>query len=144
MSDGRDPQITSEKNLHTFGLLLSELKTDLVEFVRTRVQLLLSELPDKTKRYKKTAGFAAVALICGSVAFLLFTAAAVALVAVAFWGSPFTFFWGFLIIGICYLLLGSITLIVAYYGLDNLAPQKTIKVLQDDKTWVRAELSRQT
>ncbi len=129
---------------HTFALLLSELKNESVEFVRTRVQLFVSELRDKAGKSRKSAPFAAVALFFGGVAFLLFTLAAVGLVAIAFWGSPFAFFWGFLIIGVLYLLLGAINSIIGYYALTGLAPEKTIKVLRDDTSWVRAELSRQS
>lgn len=142
MADVRDAGLTNPTDPHTFRSLFSELKTELFGFVRTRAQLLFYELHDKAGKLKKTAAFGAIAMIFGSVAFLLFTLAAVALVAVAFQGSPFAFFWGLLIIGICYLLLGGITGIVAFYGLKNLTPQKTIKMLQSDRAWVHAELSR--
>lgn len=128
---------------YTFSLLLSELKNESVEFVRTRAQLFVSELRDKAGTSRKSALFAAAALIFAGVAFLLFTLSAVGLVAIAFWGSPFAFFWGFLIIGVLYLLLGAINSIIGYYALTGLAPQKTIKVLRDDKSWVRAGVSRQ-
>jgi uncharacterized membrane protein YqjE len=142
MAYARNAEIPTLKSRLSFASLLLELKTELVEFVRTRTQLLFSEVRHKAEESKKSAVFGAIALIFGSVAFLLLTVAAVALVAVAFWGSPFTFFWGFLVIGLCYLLQGAIASIVAYFGLKSLAPQKTIKVLHDDKTWVRTELSR--
>lgn len=144
MADTRNAEITNAENQHSLASLLSELKSDLIAFARTRAQLLLSELRDKADKSKKSALFIAIALIFGTAAFLLLTLSAVGLVAVAFWGSPFTFFWGFLIIGVCYLLLGAITCIVAYYGLKSLAPQKTLKVLHEDKRWVQAELTRQS
>ena len=144
MADAHHTEVSIPEHRHTFASLISELKNESVAFVRTRTTLFLSEVRDKTRKSRKSALFGGVALIFGGVAFLLFTLAAVGLVAIAFWGTPFTFFWGLLIVGICCLLLGAINSIVAYYGMTDLAPQKTIKVLQDDTSWVRAEVSRQS
>lgn len=144
MADAKNPEIARANDRDSFGSLLLQLKNETIEFLRTRAQLLVSEVRDKAENSKKSAIFAGVALIFGIVAFLLLTLAAVGLVAAAFWGSPFAFFWGFLVIGICYLLLGSIIAIIAYFGFTSLAPQKTIKVLHDDQSWVRGELTRQS
>jgi uncharacterized membrane protein YqjE len=122
------------------GSLVTEIKKELVEFVRTRLLLLVSELREKVGTSKKAVAFAATALIFGGVGFLLLTLAAVGLVAVAFWGSPFAFFWGFLIIGIFYVLLAGIGGIAAYSVCRNLVPRKTIKVLHDDKDWVQSNV----
>jgi uncharacterized membrane protein YqjE len=131
-----------EDEKHSLASLLTEIKTEVVEFVQTRIQLLISELREKLGNSKKGAVFAAFALIFGSVSFLLLTLAAVGLVAVAFWGSPFAFFWGFLIIGTFYILLAGIAGIAAYYMLRDLLPNKTIKVLHDDKVWLQSGLSK--
>jgi uncharacterized membrane protein YqjE len=124
----------------SFASLITELKNDLGAFLETRFQLLISELHEKSGSAKRTAIFGGLALFFAGLAFLLLTVTAVALVTVAFLGSPFAFFWGFLIIGIFYLLLSGITGIVAYFALSGLAPEKTVKVLHDDKAWARAEL----
>ncbi len=144
MFRARNAQLPNTENLHTFGSLLSDLKSELVDFIRTRSQLFISELRDKPEKYKKSLIFGVVALIFGTVSFLLFTAVAAGLVAVAFSGTPFTFFWGFLIVGVCLVLMGAISGIVAYYGLTRLAPEKTVKVFRDDKAWVRAEIIGQS
>lgn len=124
--------------------LVAEIKNELVEFAQTRVLLLVSELREKLGTSKKAAAFAGTALIFGGLGFLLLTLAAVGLVAVAFWGSPFAFFWGFLIIGIFYAMLAGIAGIAAYYALRGLPPSKTIKVLHDDKDWLQSKLSKQS
>lgn len=144
MADVIDARVTDKNERYAFASLLKELKCELVEFLQTRAQLLFAEIRDKAGESRKIAALGGIALVFGSMAFLLLTLAAVALVAVAFWGSPFAFFWGLLIIGICYLLLGGIAGIAAYLGLKSVAPQKTIKVLRDDKTWVRAEIIRRS
>jgi len=138
-----NPQNPTEET-HSFASSATDLKDDAVKFVQTRVQLLLAELREKLGKSKKGAAFAGFALVFGSVGFLLLTLAAVGLVAVAFWGSPFAFFWGFLIIGIFYVLLAGMAAIAAYYSLHSLLPNKTIKVLQDDKTWLQTWLSKQS
>lgn len=143
MADADHAEMPTVADRHSFASLFSELKNESVDFVRTRTKLFFSELRDKAGKSRKSALVGGVALIFGSVAFLLFTLAAVGLGAIAFWGTPFAFFWGLLIIGICYALLGAINGIVAYYGLKSLAPQKTIKVLHDDKAWAQAEVIRQ-
>lgn len=135
---------TGNDDERSFASLVTELKNELAECLQTRLQLLISELREKFGNAKKAAGLGGLTLLFASLAFLLLTVAAVALVTVAFWGSPFAFFWGFLILGILYLLLSGITGIVAYFALRGLTPEKTIKMLQGDKTWARAELSNST
>jgi uncharacterized membrane protein YqjE len=144
MSERKYPVFSIVSDRHTFASLIAELKRESVAFVGTRAELFFSELRDKTRNSRKVALFGGLALIFGGVAFLLFSVAAVALVAIAFWGTPFAFFWGFLIIGICYLLMGAINSMVAYYGFTGLAPRKTIEVLRDDKSWLQAEVSQQS
>lgn len=134
----------AEEGKHSVASLVADIKNELVEFVQTRVLLLVSELGEKQGNSKKGAVLASIALIFGSVAFLLLTLAAVGLVSVAFWGSPFAFFWGFLIIGILYALLAGLAAIAAYYILRSLLPNKTIKVLHDDKAWLQSKLPKQS
>lgn len=137
-----EPGVEDKKS--SFGSSVTDIGKELAEFVQTRKRLLVSELRQKLAKSKKGAAFTGIALIFGGVGFLLLTLAAVGLVAVAFWGSPFAFFWGFLIIGVFYVLLASIAAIVAYYALRGLLPDKTIKVLHDDKTWLQSELSKRS
>jgi uncharacterized membrane protein YqjE len=131
-----------EGGKHSFSSSVTELKNELLEFVRTRLRLFISELRQKLGDSKKGVIFIATALIFGGIGFLLLTLAAVGLVAVAFWGSPFAFFWGFLIIGVCYILLAAIAAIAGYYMFRGLLPNKTIKVLHDDKAWLQSTLSK--
>lgn len=139
-----DAPKSSEEGKHNFASSVADIKNELIEFVHTRVLLFVSELREKLGDSKKGSALAAIALMFGSVGFLLLTLAAVGLVAVAFWGSPFAFFWGFLIIGIFYALIAGMAAIAAYYALRGLLPDKTIKVLHDDKTWLQSNLSKQS
>lgn len=142
MADAQHAERKSMKDgKQSLGSSVTEIKNELVEFVRTRKQLLVTEVREQLGSSKKGAAFAGTALIFGSVGFLLLTLAAVGLVTVAFWGSPFAFFWGFLIIGVFYVILAAIAAIAAYFALHSLLPSKTMKVLHDDKAWLQSQLT---
>jgi FtsH-binding integral membrane protein len=69
----------------------------------------------------------------------MLTLALVALIAVAFQGSPYAFFFGFMIMGLLYLLFAGLIAVAAYRVLKGLAPERTIKVLREDKVWLEKE-----
>jgi uncharacterized membrane protein len=62
-------------------------------------------------------------------------------VAVAFWGSPYAWFLGFLIVGVVWALIGGIAAFIAVreFRSQGLAPKKTIEVLKEDKIWLQSE-----
>jgi uncharacterized membrane protein YqjE len=130
-----------EANGPTLAEVIAEIKDEFKEFVQTRVQMFKAELHDKVTAWKAGAMLAAVGLVFLATAYLLITLALVGLVAVAFWGSPYAWFLGFLIVGVVWALIGGIAAFIAVreFRSQGLAPKKTIEVLKEDKMWFQSE-----
>ena len=79
------------------------------------------------------------ALFVLATAWLLLNLALVGLVAVAFWGSAYAWFFGFLIVGLFWAIVGGMLGLAAQRPLRGLAPRKTIQVLKEDKIWLQQE-----
>ncbi len=133
----------TETNNRSLAQVLAETKEEIKGFLQTRIQLLISELREKAQNSKKAALLGGVAALLAITAFLLLTLAAVGLIAVAFWGSPYAFFWGFLIIGVFYAMIAAMLAIAANRQLKGFAPRKTIEVLKEDKIWLQSEARSQ-
>jgi len=130
-------------NSRTLAEVLAETRDEIKDFIQTRIQLLVSELKEKAANSKKAAMLGGIAAVLGMTAFLLLTLAAVGLIAVAFWGSPYAFFFGFLIMGVFYAVIGGMLAIGAIRQMRGIAPNKTIEVLKEDKIWLQSEVRSQ-
>lgn len=130
-------------NGRTLAEVLAETRDEIKDFIQTRVQLLISELKEKAENSKKAAILGGIGLVLGITAFLLLTLAVVGLVAVAFWGSPYAFFFAFLIVGVFYAIIAGMLAIAAVRQLKGFAPNKTIEVLKEDKVWLQSEARSQ-
>ena len=88
---------------------------------------------------------AALGLLLLGTAYLLFTLAAVGLVAAFFSQNPYRWFFAFLAVGILWCLFGGIAAYFAKreFELKRLMPRRTIEVLKDDKIWIQAEAKNQ-
>jgi len=128
-----------ERNGRTLADVLSEIKDELKEFLQTRVQMLVSELGESLKNSKSAAILGGAALFVLATAWLLLNLALVGLVAVAFWGSAYAWFFGFLIVGLFWAIVGGMLGLAAQRPLRGLAPRKTIQVLKEDKIWLQQE-----
>ncbi len=137
--------MTNEVNGRTLAGVVAEIKDELKEFITTRIEMLKAELRDKASLLKVAAPLGAIALVMMGMAFLLFTLMLVALVAVAFEGSPYQWFLAFLIIGVLYSIVGGMCAIFAWreFNQQGLAPKKTMKVLKDDQVWLQTEARTQ-
>jgi len=133
----------NQGNGRTLAEVLAETRDEIKDFIQTRVQLLVSEMKEKAAKSKSAAILGAIAAVLGITAFLLLTLAGVGLIAVAFWGSPYAFFWGFLIVGLFYGLIAGMLAMGAARQLKSFAPQKTIEVLKEDKIWLQSEARSQ-
>jgi uncharacterized membrane protein YqjE len=127
----------------TLAEVVAEMRDELKDFFQTRVQLLMSELKEKAQNSKKAAIMGAIAAVLGVTALLLLTLALVGLVAVAFWGSPYAFFFAFLIVGVAYALFAGMLGLAAARQFKGVAPEKTIHVLKGDKVWLQSEARSQ-
>jgi uncharacterized membrane protein YqjE len=133
----------SDANGRSLAQVVAEMKDELKDFFQTRIQLLVSELKEKAENSKKAALLGAIGAVLGVMAFLLLTLAAVGLIAVAFWGSPYAFFFAFLIMGVFYAIIAGMLAIGAMRQLKGFAPNKTIEVLKEDKVWLQSEARSQ-
>lgn len=135
----------NETNGRTLAGVVAEIKDELKEFISTRIQMLKSEMQDKISSLKVAAPLGIVALVLLGTAYLLLTLMIVALVAVAFEGSPYQWFFAFLIVGVLWSIAGGTCAIFAWreFKEQGLAPKKTINVLKQDQVWLQSEARTQ-
>lgn len=138
------PINTTPNHAQSLNEIVSDLKTDIKQFVRTRLQLLAQELQEKVKVLKAVAPLAAFFALLMGMAYLLLTLALVSLIAMAFQPSPYRWFFAFVIVGVCWAILGFSAGLIAWQKLsaDSLLPQKTINVLKADKNWLEDEVKK--
>jgi uncharacterized membrane protein YqjE len=132
-----------EPNGRSLAEVIGEIKEEVKEFVQTRVSMFAAEMREKLNNSKNGAMYAAIALLFGAVGFLVLTLALAALVAAAFWGSPYAWFFGFLIIGLLWTVVAAMLGIAAVRQFRDLAPKRTIQVLKEDKIWLQNEARNQ-
>jgi VIT1/CCC1 family predicted Fe2+/Mn2+ transporter len=123
--------------------LVREVLTELKEFANTRFEVMKSELQETISSLRVAAPLALVTLLFFFAAFLVFTGAAVTLVAHAFAGSPWAWFLAFIIIGVLWAVLGGIAAFFAYNEIRGKGrfPKRTVEVLKADKAWLQTEAS---
>jgi uncharacterized membrane protein YqjE len=119
--------------------LLLEIKEEAKSFVETRVRIIKAEVQETLAALKTAVPLGALALGLFAIAGLLFTAAAVTLVASAFAGNPYAWFFGFIIIGCLWAIFGGTAAFFAVTQFRNRFPKRTIQVLKADKTWLQTE-----
>jgi uncharacterized membrane protein YqjE len=121
--------------------MVAEMNSELKEFVQTRVELFKSEIQEKLKALKVAVPLAALGLLLIGTAYLLFTMAAVGLVAAFFSQNPYRWFFAFLAVAILWSLFGGAAAYFAKreFELNRLLPRKILEVLKDDTIWIRAE-----
>jgi uncharacterized membrane protein YqjE len=130
-------------NERSLAEVIGEIKEEVKDFVQTRVSMFVAEMREKLNNSMNGAIYAGIALVLGFVGLLMLSVALAALVAVAFWGSPYAWFFGFLIIGLLWTILAAMLAIAAVRQLRDLAPKRTIQVLKEDKIWLQHEARTQ-
>lgn len=133
----------AEPNGRGLAEVIREIKGEVKEFLQTRVSMFVGEMREKLNNSKNGAIYAAIALALGAVGFLVLTVALAALIAVAFWGSPYAWFFGFLIIGLLYTIVAAMLAMAAVRQFKDIAPERTIQVLKEDKIWLQHEAQNQ-
>jgi uncharacterized membrane protein YqjE len=133
----------AEHHGRTLAEVISEIKEEVKEFLETRVSMFIAEMREKLHNSKNAAIFAIIALVLAAVGFLMLSVALAALVAVAFWGSPYAWFFGFLIIGLLWTILATMLGVAAARQVRDIVPKRTIQVLKEDKVWLQREARSQ-
>lgn len=135
----------SRANRRSIADVVNEAKVEFKEFAETRIAMLQSEIREKVEQIKASAPLMVVGALLGLTAFLVLTAALICLVYVPFAGSRYAMFLACLIVGVVYAIFGGGLLAVGYRGISKkgLVPERTIKVLKDDKNWLQNEARTQ-
>lgn len=125
--------------------ILSEMKDELRDFVRTRVEIFQQDLKEKTANLLAAIPFLFAGILLLFTAFLLFSFALAALVSTAFANNPYRWFIGALIVGVVWSVGGGIAVLMARRSLSRraLIPERTLQVLKGDRVWLQKE-TRQT
>lgn len=132
------------KNGRSLASILSDMKIELQEFARTRIDLLRREMREKASALKAALPLAIVGSLLLSTAFLLFSVALAALIATAFGNNPYRWFFGSLAIAILWAIGGAGCLYAVKQRLSKqtLVPEKTVRVLSGDKVWIENEVRK--
>lgn len=125
----------------TVRSLLHEIGAGLTEFLDTRIQMAKTELRETLGAVKIAVPLAVMAGALVVTGLLLLTLALVAVTASAFAGSPYAWFYAFLIIGFCWIAFGAVA---AFFAVNQFRgrgrfPKRTIEVLKADKAWLQNE-----
>ena len=127
----------------SLGEIVAEIREELKEFLSTRVEMMRTEFRETVRaaRIGLPLFVLAMGLIC--LACLLFTLALVVLVASAFAGSAYAWFFAFIIVGALWMIAAAGAAAFAYNEFRGKFPQRTVEVLKADKSWLQSEVRSQ-
>jgi hypothetical protein len=133
-----NPRIIRERPL---GEVLEDLKTELKEFISTRIQMLQCEVNEKVETVKASVPAIVIGALFAVTAWILFSLALVFLLSMAFEGKAYQYAAAFGIVFVIYAIIGAVAI---SFGISNiksrgLAPQRTLRVLKQDQIWMKSE-----
>jgi uncharacterized membrane protein YqjE len=121
--------------MKSIGVAVRELKEDVTGFLRTRMQMLTTEMNEKLTAVKVALPSIAVAAIFGLVGFLVLTGALVYIIAFAIGVG-----WSLLCVGLVYVIIAAAAGWTAWSELSQgMAPKRTLEVLKQDQVWLQQE-----
>jgi len=122
-----------------------DARDEVAQFVNIRVAMLLSELKEKRDLLKNSLPFLIAGGLLVFTTWLLFTGAMVSIIAVALAPLRIATFLGFIITASVYAVVGFSLLWIGRGRLksNNLLPERTLKVLKEDKIWLENEARTQ-
>lgn len=131
-------------NGKTVTEVLQDFKNEFSTFLATRFQMLQEEMKQKATAMKSALPIIAIGLVFLLTAWFALTAALVVVIANAFPNNPWAYAISFAIVGVLYLVIGGIAGLVGKNMLTKpgIKPEKTIRVLQEDKIWIQTEATR--
>lgn len=132
-------------NGRTIAEILNEFKEELKQFGQTRFEMLRAEMREKMNAWKGAIPAMAIALLMAVGAFLAFTAALIAAIALAFQPRPWAYAAAAAIVFLLYAIIAAVAGAYGYRSIQTagMAPEKTIRVLQEDKVWLTTEARSQ-
>jgi hypothetical protein len=133
-------EINQHNRNRSLRSILAETKQELKQFLSTRIEILKSEFRETLSALRVALPLGLAALAFVGTAFLLLTAAAVALVASAFAGNPYAWFFALVIVGVLWTALGAVAAFFAYNSIRSkgMFPRRTVAVLKADKLWLES------
>lgn len=119
-----------------------EIVNEVKQFVRTRYQMLRMEVKENMATWRRVAVLGALALVLLITAWLLFSLALVAVIAAAFYPSPYAWFLGFIIMTAVWGAGAGILALLAKHEMkaQDMYPKQTMETLKEDQVWVQNEL----
>ena len=125
--------------------VMHEVLREFRDFIETRFAMLRSEMRENLANLKFAAPLLIAGILFAGTAWLLLTGALVAVLAVAWQGSPYAPFLALLIVGVAYALVALCALLMAKGRMSKkgLMPERTISVLKEDKVWLENEARTQ-
>ena len=139
-----DPQTRSRNHERSLGEVINEVKEELKSFINTRIRMIKAEFQESAQAAKVGLPLIALSLALFAIASLLFTAAVVVLIASAFAGNPYAWFFAFFIVGFLWAVFGAIAGYFAVNQFRGRFPNRTIEVLKADKVWLQTEVRSQS
>jgi hypothetical protein len=133
-----NPRIIRERPL---GEVLEDLKTELKEFISTRIQMLQCEVNEKVETVKASVPAIVIGALFAVTAWILFSLALVFLLSMAFEGKAYQYAAAFGIVFVIYAIIGAVTLSFGISSIRSrgLAPERTLRVLKQDQIWMKSE-----
>lgn len=123
----------------SLAAVITEVRDEVKSFVSTRIEMMKAELQETMGAVKIALPLAVLSLGLLSVAALLFTAAIVVVIAYAFAGNPYAWFFAFVIVGALWTIFAGVAGYFAYSQLRGGFPKRTVEVLKADKIWLQNE-----
>lgn len=143
MSEGTSNHFVNEVRVdddRSLGSIIAEIRDEFKEFANTRVRVIKSELHETLVALRLAVPLLITALVLGLIAIVLFSLAFVVLLASAFPGSAYAWFYGFAIVGVIWIAGAGIAAFFAMNALRaNRFPKRTVEVLKADKVWFQTE-----
>ena len=133
-----NPRVVRERSV---GEVLNDLKTELKDFISTRVQMFQSEMNEKIGTLKASAPAIVIGALFAVTAWVLFSLALVFLLSMVFEGKPYQYAASFGIVFVVYALIGAVALSYGYNSIKSrgMTPERTLRVLKQDQIWMKTE-----
>jgi hypothetical protein len=124
--------------------VLQDFKAEFSTFIATRIQMLQEEMKQKSTAFKAAIPSIVIGVVFLLTAWFALTGGIIAVVAIALAGNPWAVPIAFGAVTVLYGLIGLILALMGKKALSkaSLKPEKTIRVLQDDKAWLQTEATR--
>ncbi len=121
--------------------VITELKEELKDFAATRLQMLRSELDEKLQSFKMAAPTIAIGVLILATAWLAFTGFLVCIIAEGFGPVAWNYTVSFLIVFAAYAIVGGAAAYLGWREIKKkgIKPERTVRVLQQDRIWLQTE-----